>query len=44
MQRSRVRAKLREIKHARIADNVEAVEQIVQWLRDNDLYISPRTT
>lgn len=40
MQKSRIRAKLREIKHARIADNGEAVEQIAQWLRDNDLYIT----
>lgn len=40
MQRSRVRAKLRENKHSRIAENPEAVEQILGWLGDNDLYIT----
>ncbi|WP_353429276.1 DUF1376 domain-containing protein [Paracoccus denitrificans] len=39
--KSRVRAKLREAKHARIAENEFAVEQIAQWLRDNDLYVTP---
>ncbi|WP_304619715.1 DUF1376 domain-containing protein [Paracoccus sediminilitoris] len=40
MQKSRIRAKLREIKHARMADNAQAVEQIAEWLRENDLYIT----
>lgn len=40
MQKSRVRAKLREIKHARIADNGDAVERIAEWLRDSELYIT----
>ncbi len=38
--KSRVRSKLREAKHARIAENEFAVEQIAQWLRDNDLYVT----
>lgn len=38
--KSRVRAKLREAKHPRIAENEFAVEQIAQWLRDNDLYVT----
>lgn len=40
MQKSRVRSKLREIKHARLADNGEAVERIADWLRENELYIT----
>lgn len=38
--KSRVRSKLREAKHPRIAENEFAVEQIAQWLRDNDLYVT----
>ena len=38
--RKRGRATLREAKHARIAENEFAVEQIAQWLRDNDLYVT----
>lgn len=38
--KSRVRAKLRDAKHPRIAENDYAVEQIAQWLRDNDLYVT----
>ncbi|WP_288947773.1 DUF1376 domain-containing protein [uncultured Paracoccus sp.] len=38
--KSRVWSKLREAKHARIAENKFAVEQIAQWLRDNDLYVT----
>lgn len=40
MQKSRIRAKLREIKHAKMADNSQAVDQIAEWLRDNELYIT----
>lgn len=40
MQKSRIRAKLREIKHAKMADNSQAVDQIAEWLRENDLYIT----
>lgn len=40
MAKSRIRSKLREIKHARLADNGEAVERIADWLRENDLYIT----
>ncbi|WP_411839232.1 DUF1376 domain-containing protein [Paracoccus sp. ME4] len=40
MQKSRIRTKLREIKHAKMADNGQAVEMIADWLRDNDLYIT----
>ncbi|MFG6083820.1 hypothetical protein ACEUZ9_000052 [Paracoccus litorisediminis] len=38
--KSRVRSKLRDAKHARIAENDYAVDQIAQWLRDNDLYVT----
>ncbi|RJE84016.1 DUF1376 domain-containing protein [Paracoccus onubensis] len=38
--KSRVRSKLREAKQARIAENEHAVEQIAQWLKDNDLYVT----
>lgn len=38
--KSRVRSKLRDTKNARVADNEHAVEQIAQWLRDNDLYVT----
>lgn len=36
----RVRSKLREIKHDRIAGNDYAVDQVAQWLRDHDLYVT----
>lgn len=38
--KSRVRSKLREIKQARVAENDHAVDQIAQWLRGNDLYVT----
>ena len=40
MAKTRIRSKLREIQHARLADNGEAVERIADWLRENDLYIT----
>lgn len=40
MMKSRVRTKLREIHHAKVAENEFAVEQIAGWLRDNDLYVT----
>ncbi|MDT1061888.1 DUF1376 domain-containing protein [Paracoccus sp. CPCC 101403] len=38
--KSRVRSKLREAKHGRIAGNDYAVEQIASWIRDSDLYVT----
>ncbi|AGT08337.1 hypothetical protein [Paracoccus aminophilus] len=40
MMKSRVRGKLREINHGKVAENEFAVEQIAGWLRDNDLYVT----